>query len=109
MNPVVTASVVSAILGAAGLSAAPAVTYAHEWYPVECCADRDCTRANAIVLGSLSNMIVVVGDHRIEIPAGFAVRDSPDSQVHICFQTSIDEMDGSVLTVPNCLFLPAQS
>lgn len=110
MKPVVvTAPAVAILLAVGGFSATCAPVHAHEWYPVECCAGHDCTRANSIVTDRLGDMTVVVGDRRIEIPARFVVRVSPDSQIHICFQTLIDEMDGSPLIVPSCLFLPAQS
>jgi hypothetical protein len=109
MNSFLTAAAIAALLGAASLGPASTLTYAHKWYPAECCGGHDCAPANAIVLDRMGNMTVAVGDHRIKIPAGFVLRESPDSRIHICFQTLIDEMDGSPLIVPNCLFLPAQS
>ena len=109
MNLVVPALAIAALLGAASFSAARAPASAHEWYPVECCAGYDCMRANAVVSDRLGNMTVIVGDRRIAIPPGFVVQVSPDSQIHVCFHSSIDEMDGSPLVVPDCLFLPAQS
>jgi hypothetical protein len=53
-------------------------------------------------------MTVIVGDRRIAIPRNFAPRTSPDGRIHVCFRMYPNEMDGSTIITPVCLFLPAQ-
>ena len=50
------------------------------------------------------NTIVIIGQRRVWIPPGFAVRSSPDHRIHVCFT---DDVYG--YQAPRCLFMPAQS
>ena len=76
----------------------------HSWYPRECCSDKDCMPANFVSTDDRGNMIIVVGDRRIVVPADFAHRTSHDGQSHICFK--VDDADHPT---PVCLFVPAGS
>ena len=69
----------------------------------------DCVPARAVDAHGRGSMTVVVGDLRIPIPAGFPVRASPDSRVHVCFRMFTGDVDGTPAITPICLFLPAQS
>lgn len=96
--------------GLAGTFAGCTTAQAHDWYPVECCAQQDCVPARSVDAdGRGGDMTVVVGDLRILVPAGFPARTSPDSRVHVCFRMFAGDMDGSPVLTPICLFLPAQS
>ena len=99
----------AAVLSLAGIIFGCAPGFAHDWYPVECCSQRDCMPARAIDVDGYGWMTVTVGDTWIEIPAGFTVRLSPDSRIHVCFRTHTGELDGRPITMPICLFLPALS
>jgi len=81
---------------------------AHSWYPEECCSQYDCMPADAINADGRGMTIVSVGHHRISIPTGLKPRASPDSRIHICFQSATQEFGDSYL-MPICLFLPPQS
>ena len=85
-----------------------APVYAHDWYPLECCARNDCMPAKGIEGDGRGGMTVIVGDLRIGIPEGFAPRPSLDSRIHVCFRMYPNEIDGSTTITPVCLFLPAQ-
>jgi len=98
----------SAVSGLAGIVFRCAPVYAHEWYPLECCARNDCMPAASVEGDGRGAMTVIVGDLRIAIPKGFAPRPSPDGKIHVCFRTFANEVDGSVSSTPICLFLPAQ-
>jgi len=85
-----------------------APVYAHDWYPLECCARNDCMPARGIEGDGRGGMTVIVGDLRIGIPEGFAPRSSLDSRIHVCFRMYPNEIDGSISITPICLFLPPQ-
>jgi hypothetical protein len=82
---------------------------AHDWYPTECCSQHDCTPAKAIHIDARGGTNVIVGDVRIAIPPGFVARSSPDGRVHVCFRTFGGDIDGNIVLMPICLFLPPQS
>ncbi len=93
----------AALLAWAGTSA----VHAHDWYPAECCSGSDCIRAGAIVADGPGKMTVLVGDLRIGIPVALKARRSPDTAIHVCYQSFPGEFDGQPIFVPSCLFLPA--
>jgi hypothetical protein len=98
----------AALSGLASIHVRGMPVYAHDWYPLECCARNDCMPATGIEGDGRGGMTVIVGDLRVGIPEGFARRQSPDSRVHVCLRTHTDHTDGSVTITPICLFLPAQ-
>jgi hypothetical protein len=79
------------------------IVYGHDWYPLEWFAQNDCMPAGAIEADGRG-----VGDLRIGIPVGFALRPSLDSKLHVCFRIYPNEIDGNITITPVCLFLPAQ-
>jgi hypothetical protein len=83
--------------------------HAHSWYPKWCCSDRDCITADNIETDGRGDMVVVAGPHRIEVPRGFVPMPSPDGRIHICFEYVFDEFYRNAISLPLCLFLPAQS
>ena len=83
--------------------------HAHDWYPVECCAQHDCVSATAIEGNGRGGMTVIVGDRRIPIPQDLTARPSIDSRIHVCFRMYPNEIDGNTIITPVCLFLPAQT
>jgi hypothetical protein len=102
--------VIAVAVWLASLLTAESTASAHDWYPFECCAEQDCMKASAVVLNGLTGKrTVIVGDRHIEIPDNFARRTSPDGAIHFCLHTSIDEMDGSTILIPICLFMPPES
>jgi hypothetical protein len=98
----------AALSGLASILCGGAPAYAHDWYPFECCAQNDCMPAGAVEVDGRGAMTVIVGDRRIEIPADFTLRLSPDSRTHVCFRLYPNEIDGSIIVTPVCLFRPAQ-
>jgi hypothetical protein len=60
--------------------------------------------ADAMEPDDRGDWTVFVGDRRIWVPHGFAVRASPDDRIHICFRR-----DDFQFFMPLCLFLPAKS
>jgi hypothetical protein len=78
--------------------------WAHSWYPLECCHDRDCFVADGLSTNGSGETIVTVADLVIRVPPRFAPRPSPANQVHICFT-----LDASRRAVVRCLFLPGIS
>ncbi|HSH99487.1 MAG TPA: hypothetical protein VLA02_02715 [Reyranella sp.] len=98
----------AALSGLAGIILGSAPVYAHDWYPLECCARNDCMPAGGIERDGRGGMTVIVDDLRIGLPEGFAPRRSLDSRIHVCFRVHSSEIDGSISSTPVCLFLPAQ-
>jgi hypothetical protein len=84
-------------------ASAPPSAWAHSWYPRECCGGHDCMPADRIVADAYGNRMVIVGERRVWIPPGFAVRASPDGRIHVCFT---DDVYGA--QAPRCVFAPAE-
>jgi hypothetical protein len=59
--------------------------------------------ADGIYLDDGGNRIVTIGQRRVWIPHGFAVRVSPDSRIHIC--VTDDPYHAQTL---RCVFMPAE-
>jgi hypothetical protein len=77
---------------------------AHSWYPNECSSSHDCMPADRMYTDTGGNRILVVGQRRVWVPPGFAVRSSPDNRIHVCFT---DDVWG--YQAPRCVFMPANS
>jgi hypothetical protein len=97
-----TQSIVATFVGSA-------IAQAHDWYPAECCSGQDCMTATKIEVDRNGWLLVLVGELRVPIPPGFAIRTSPDSHIHICFRESFGDVGLHSHLVPMCLFLPTQS
>ena len=82
--------------------------HAHDWYPLECCGRNDCMPARGSAGDGRGGMTVIVEDMRISIPEGIAPRPSLDGRIHVCIRTFANEVDGNIVVIPICLFLPAQ-
>lgn len=72
-------------------------TYAHSWYPLECCSGYDC----AVLTGR--PQVEPGGEFRYTTQLGVGVtnpntkiKESPDNQTHVCIR------EGKVL----CIFFP---
>ena len=87
----------------------PLRTAAHDWYPMECCSDRDCVQGDQLVIDDRGDRIVLVGARRIWVSKYLTPRPSPDTRVHICFREVNGELDGSLFPMTICLFIPAES
>ena len=85
-----------------------APVHAHDWYPPECCGRNDCRPARGSAGDGRGGMTVIVEDLRIQISEGFTPRPSLDSRIHVCIRTFANEVDGNVIVIPICLFLPNQ-
>ena len=92
--------------------------HAHDWYPHECCHNRDCAPADSIeqvptgklaaagmIFGPGSNlpsMLVIKTKHgTVVVPEGFARKASPDGQWHACIRDN-----GVAPPTLICLFEP---
>jgi hypothetical protein len=69
------------VMFAAMLSAWPAL--AHDWYPQQCCSDRDCAPLAAERVKVTPEAYIIDGIHRV---AHNMVRWSPDEQYHGCLR-----------------------
>ena len=98
----------AAVAGFAGMIFGCAPVYAHDWYPLECCARNDCRPATSIEGDGRGGRTVIVGELRIGIPEGFDTRPSLDSRIHVCLRMYPNEIDGHITITPICLFLPTQ-
>jgi len=99
----------SAMSGLIGIIFGCEPVFAHDWYPLECCARNDCMPARAIEADGRGGMTVILGDLRIGIPEGFAPHTSLDSRIHVCLRMYPSEIDGNNIITLVCLFLPAQT
>ena len=70
-----------------GLLALPPGTLAHDWYPQECCSDRDCAPADTVVRRDDGSYLVTSRGMSTVIPADYAKwRRSPDGRIHVCIR-----------------------
>jgi hypothetical protein len=60
---------------------------AHDWYPLECCSDRDCGPADTVVRRDDGSYLVTSRGMSTVIPADYAKwRKSPDGRIHVCIR-----------------------
>jgi hypothetical protein len=65
----------------------PAGICAHDWYPRECCGERDCAPADTLVVREDGSYLVTSRGMTVVIPADFHQwRRSPDARVHVCIR-----------------------
>ena len=68
----------------------------HEWYPVDCCSERDCRPVPCVLLKHQATGLWLY------IPKGLLFQTatpSPDGQCHVCFPES-------ARSYGRCLFMP---
>lgn len=76
-------------------------TWAHDWYPFECCHEHDCAPVDDIVKLSDNSLRVTSRMGSTVVPASFPTRDSHDHRMHVCMQP-----DGLGGMRPICVFIP---
>jgi hypothetical protein len=70
-----------------GLLAGPLGAPAHDWYPLECCSDRDCAPADTVERRDDGSYLVTSRGMSAVIPADYARwRRSPDGRIHVCIR-----------------------
>lgn len=100
------ALIASALLALAFI--APA--HAHDWYPHECCSNRDCWPMGADADAREPEPAIVPGGYRTRDGVFVAERDarpSRDGRFHICRRAGM--ADGEMISPtgrPACLFVP---
>lgn len=71
----------------AGSLVLTAVAHAHDWYPRECCSDRDCAPADTVVRRDDGSYFVTSRGMSVVIPADYNKwRSSPDARIHVCIR-----------------------
>jgi hypothetical protein len=79
---------------------------AHGWYPMECCSNTDCAPVESVVRivptgGGTSQLLVTTRRGTTLVPQNFPVRESKDSQMHICVRGNEYGRDDIM-----CVFMP---
>jgi hypothetical protein len=60
---------------------------AHDWYPRECCSNRDCGPAETVVRRDDGSYLVTMRGMSVVIPADYRNwRPSPDGRIHVCIR-----------------------
>jgi len=60
---------------------------AHDWYPIECCSNRDCAPADTVVRRDDGSYLVTSRGMSTVIPSDYAKwRMSPDGRIHVCIR-----------------------
>lgn len=95
-------------LSALFYNAALVTANAHDWYPSECCDDKDCAPVDSVtrlnVPGRAAPQLVVTSKHgRAIVPQNIVPRQSKDGRMHVCMRRDILFMDVM------CLFVPAET
>ncbi len=75
---------------------------AHSWYPMECCAGKDCHETDLVTEMPDGSAKVQVGNDIIIVPRSLKRRQSPDGHYHVCYLKWQDT------TIIHCFFEPAQ-
>ena len=76
-----------ALAVSAGLAVYAQGAPAHDWYPVECCSERDCAPADTVLRREDGSYVVTARGMSAIIPANYANwRRSPDGRIHICIR-----------------------
>ena len=79
---------------------------AHDWYPMECCHHQDCAPIESVARifptgGGTPQLLVTTKRGTTLVPQDFPVRESKDSQMHICVRGNEYGSDDVM-----CLFMP---
>ena len=83
-----------------GLVAGPPMTYAHDWYPFECCSGDDCAPVLHEREGIAGSRVLTSKHGTVVVPHGFQTRLSKDAQAHVCI------MRTPLGLIPVCVFRP---
>ena len=76
-----------AIAACAGLLLYICGAAAHDWYPLECCSERDCAPADTVVRREDGSYLVTAHGMSAVIPANYPNwRKSPDGRIHVCIR-----------------------
>ena len=60
---------------------------AHDWYPIECCADKDCAPADSVVRRDDGSYLVTSRGMSVAIPGDYRNwRQAPDGRLHVCLR-----------------------
>jgi hypothetical protein len=95
----------------AGLLASTSA-YSHDWYPHDCCHDKDCSPVDSVTWfvppGGGKPLMIVASKHGVGVVLdNVSLRESKDSRMHVCLQKpSSDPFDDSSII---CLFIPPLS
>ena|SRR5262245_39241278 len=71
-------------------SQSPAI--AHDWYPMECCHERDCAPVESVETlapastNALATLVVTTKYGTAVVPADFPRRESKDNRMHACMR-----------------------
>jgi hypothetical protein len=70
-----------------GLLVWPHATRGHDWYPIECCSERDCAPADTVVRRDDGSYFITSRGMSVTIPADYQKwRNSPDERIHVCIR-----------------------
>ena len=60
---------------------------AHDWYPLECCAERDCAPADTVLRRADGSYLVTSRGLSVAIPGDYHNwRQAPDGRLHVCLR-----------------------
>jgi hypothetical protein len=60
---------------------------AHDWYPLECCAERDCAPADTVLRRPDGSYLVTSRGLSVAIPRDYHNwRQAPDGRLHVCLR-----------------------
>jgi hypothetical protein len=78
---------IALVAASIGLLAQPPGAPAHDWYPLECCSDRDCAPADTVERRDDGSYLVTSRGMSAVIPADYTRwRRSPDGRIHVCIR-----------------------
>jgi len=79
------------------------ISYAHEWYDLECCSDKDCAPVLKTKNGPVPGSLYITSKHgTVLINKNFPKRQSRDNQEHICMANVAE--DGGPVAI--CYYVP---
>lgn len=91
------------------LAAGAKPTYAHSWYPYDCCSDRDCWPMGGDADAREPDPVIVPGGYRTHDGIFVAQRDtrpSRDGRFHVCRYGGSARADVIKNSKGVCLFVP---
>ena len=77
----------ASVAALASLLAVLPTAQAHDWYPLECCSDKDCAPADSVVRREDGSYLVTARGMSTVIPTDYSKwRRSPDGRIHVCIR-----------------------
>jgi hypothetical protein len=77
----------AALFAWAGAAVRTPQALAHDWYPLECCAERDCAPADTVVRRDDGSYLVTSRGMSVAIPGDYRNwRLAPDGRLHVCLR-----------------------